>query len=682
MFGSASSTTPSFGGFGSGNTNATGGGLFGPKSGSVGSAPSGGLFGQSNAQQQPQQQQQNTSGGLFGSKPAGSTNGGLFGQSSTSGTSGGLFGQSNQQQQQQQPSQSGGLFGNIQNQQQQQQPSSGNGLFGQSNQQQPSTGGGLFGGQSNTTTSGGLFGKPSTTSGGLFGSSSSSQPNGGIVGGGSNTNQSSGGLFGNSNTSTQQSGSLFGSNTNQSGGGLFGSKPAISGGLFGQSSQSQQQQQQQSQQSNETTQLTAMTRVGDLPPNIKNELQQLDTYINTQHLIATTLNSDITKHDDLINTIPKDITYLQNKLLSTKQALKFDTNQLQDLKNMNNEITEDVNNIMQLIIQLSTPGTKLSSSYQLNEFFIKKIKKYYEVLNIYEETINELESVLNGLEKNCNEGFGNLASIIQVIKSQYTLFMDLCETMAQLHNEINRQSGPTQTEKKEKKKKKKVIPVQSSNITITKAKQHIPTPTVEDNTPLDEINDYDESKPMIVENVKEHKGFKRIDNKSLVELPTQERQASSTTPTSAASQSTVYRDASGRIIDIEEANRNFQQRKDEKHESRQQTQVRTSVQEQQQQESTKFKLKLNDNFEDPLNIFQDDDDKEKLEYEDKPRSQYMYNKGVNPSNRFDIPAGYFWDGIDRSNGFEELMLRKINERSYNKMEGKFNQDYELDFDVD
>lgn len=107
---------------------------------------------------------------------------------------------------------------------------------------------------------------------------------------------------------------------------------------------------------------------------------------------------------------------------------------------MNNEITEDINNIMQLIIQLSTPGTKLSSSYQLNEFFIKKIKKYYEVLNIYEETINELESVLNGLERNCNEGFGSLASIVQVIKSQYALFMDLCETMAQLHNEINRQS--------------------------------------------------------------------------------------------------------------------------------------------------------------------------------------------------------------------------------------------------
>ena len=64
----------------------------------------------------------------------------------------------------------------------------------------------------------------------------------------------------------------------------------------------------------------------------------------------------MSKHNNLINTIPKDINYLQNKVLSTKQALKFDINQLINLKNMNNEITEDINKIMQLILQLSTQG--------------------------------------------------------------------------------------------------------------------------------------------------------------------------------------------------------------------------------------------------------------------------------------------------------------------------------------
>ncbi|EDK45232.1 hypothetical protein LELG_03411 [Lodderomyces elongisporus NRRL YB-4239] len=430
MFGQASKPSSSFGGFGSSNTNTNigtasggngggGGGLFGAKP----ATSTGGLFGQSNTQQG------NTSGGLFGSNPGATnigTGGGLFGQnqSGTTGTSGGLFG--GQQNQQNQPSTTAG------------------GLFGQSNQQLTGQGTGtstgLFG--ANKPASSGLFGNTGGTSGGgLFGNTQTGKPSSGLFGGNSsNTTQSSGGLFGNNTSNQSNSGGLFGSsNTQSSGGGLFGNKPATSGGgLFGLQQQLQQQPQQQQQQQQQQVQLTAMTRVGDLPPEIKNELQQLDTYINTQHLIATTLNSDMSKHNELVETIPKDINYLQNKLLSTKQALKFDTSQLLALKTMNNEVTEDINNIMQLIIQLSTPGTKLSSSYQLNEFFIKKIKNYHEMVRLYEETIAELEVVLNGLERNCNEGFGNLASIIQVIKTQYALFMELCETMAQLHNEVKR----------------------------------------------------------------------------------------------------------------------------------------------------------------------------------------------------------------------------------------------------
>ena len=407
MFGSTtqSSTAPSFGAFGS---NATSASAFGSKpAGTTG----GGLFGSTTANST----QPSTTGGLFGAKPATSTT-----------TGGGLFGSSQAQQQQQ--SQSGGLFGG---QQQQQQPQSG-GLFGSSQPQQQQSGGGLFGAKpaTSSTTGGGLFGTQNnttntTTGGGLFGAKPATTTGGGLFGG-------------NQLTTTTTGGGLFGGNQ-LTGGGLFGSKPATTtgGGLFG-NTQQQQPQLQQQQQQPQQPHLTAMTRVGDLPANIKNELEQFDKYINTQHLIATTLNSDMSKHDDLINTIPKDINYLQNKVLSTKQALKSDLSQLLNLKNLNNEVTEDINKIMQLILQLSTPGTKLSSSFQLNEFFIKKIKKYYELLNYYEGVIKDIEGILSGLEKSCTEGFGNLFNIVAVIKSQYKLFMELCETMAQLHNEINR----------------------------------------------------------------------------------------------------------------------------------------------------------------------------------------------------------------------------------------------------
>lgn len=183
-----------------------------------------------------------------------------------------------------------------------------------------------------------------------------------------------------------------------------------------------------------------MTRIGDLPPDMKKFLQDFDNYINTQHLIATTLKSDMSKHDQLIKSIPKDTDYLFTKFSSTKQALKFDSNQLSLIKEYNNDLTDDINKIMHLIIQLSTPGTKLSSSFQLNEFFIKKIKKYYEILNNYEQIVKEAEEVITGLERSCVEGFGGLFNIVEVMKTQYKLFMELCDTLAQLNSSINKLS--------------------------------------------------------------------------------------------------------------------------------------------------------------------------------------------------------------------------------------------------
>ncbi|CRK32546.1 hypothetical protein BN1708_005806 [Verticillium longisporum] len=135
-----------------------------------------------------------SSGGLFGAKPAAPTGaGGLFG------------GGQAQAQQPQQTTGGGGLFGGQQAQPQQ---SGGSSLFGASTQQPASAGGG-----------GGLFGKPATTqtqqTGSLFGGST-------LLGGASNTPQTGGastGLggfgLGASTNQTQSKPSLFGATTTQ-----------------------------------------------------------------------------------------------------------------------------------------------------------------------------------------------------------------------------------------------------------------------------------------------------------------------------------------------------------------------------------------------------------------------------------------------------------------------------------
>ncbi|OBA22853.1 hypothetical protein METBIDRAFT_29435 [Metschnikowia bicuspidata var. bicuspidata NRRL YB-4993] len=93
---------------------------------------------------------------------------------------------------------------------------------------------------------------------------------------------------------------------------------------------------------------------------------------------------------------------------------------------------------MHLIIQLATPGTKLSSSFHLNEFFVKKIKKYRELLTVYENIVNESIHVTSGLEKTCNESNASIYSVVEVVKNQYSVFMELCEVVAQLHGEVER----------------------------------------------------------------------------------------------------------------------------------------------------------------------------------------------------------------------------------------------------
>lgn len=266
--------------FGQTNTNNQPGGLFGQNNTTA--ANTGGLFGQQSNANNAFGQNNNTSGGLFGSKPGGTTGGGLFGQQAQNGPS--PFGQQNAANStpfgQVNNTQAGGLFG-------QNNTNTGGGLFGQ---QQPSNTNstGLFGQQSNAASTGGPFGQQNSnsmnqqggglfgakpTTGGLFGSNNQSQQgstglfgaqNKTVMGGSSalfgqnnqqqqsgglfgqsNQPSATGGLFGNQNQQTQQpnTGGLFGQQNNSMAnntGGLFGAKPTgTTGGLFGQSSQQQ-----------------------------------------------------------------------------------------------------------------------------------------------------------------------------------------------------------------------------------------------------------------------------------------------------------------------------------------------------------------------------------------------------------------------------------------------------------
>lgn len=166
----------------------------------------------------------NNSTSAFGKSASAGSTPNLFGQNST-------FGASTGQAQTQTQPQTGGLFGNSNT-------ASSGGLFGK-----PAASGGLFGGnatQNNaqSTQSGGLFGStpaPAAPSGGLFGNSSAAPATGGLFAKPAAA-PAAGSLFGQQNAQPQQTtlGGLFGAKP--ASGGLFGASapaPAPLGGLFG-----------------------------------------------------------------------------------------------------------------------------------------------------------------------------------------------------------------------------------------------------------------------------------------------------------------------------------------------------------------------------------------------------------------------------------------------------------------
>jgi len=99
----------------------------------------------------------------------------------------------------------------------------------------------------------------------------------------------------------------------------------------------------------------------------------------------------------------------------------------------------------------------------------------------------------------------------------------------------------------------------------------------------------------------------------------------------------------------------------------------------------------------PLTRTEDDQDREKLlketEREDDPMLEYMrkkkekkqgkvkklpqYNGPMPPPNRFGIRPGYRWDGVVRTNGFEEKLLTRDVKKNAQELEAyKWNMDVE------
>lgn len=189
----------------------------------------------------------------------------------------------------------------------------------------------------------------------------------------------------------------------------------------------------------------------------------------------------------------------------------------------------------------------------------------------------------------------------------------------------------------------------SSNVTVLKLRI---IPKVENN-------------PIIANEVtgtkEQFKGFKRIDNGERISLIIDDE-----SPEVESKLATIYRDRSGKVIDVEEKKREFDAKQAKRMEPKWK-EIRltesellthtagipmTHVKQRQRQHDL--------TLEDPMAKISTPSQSETATLE--------YSKGVHIPNRFGIKAGCFWDGVDRGNGFEALLMAKRTEDRYHAKE--------------
>ncbi|KZP25240.1 hypothetical protein FIBSPDRAFT_396354 [Athelia psychrophila] len=150
-----------------------------------------------------------------------------------------------------------------------------------------------------------------------------------------------------------------------------------------------------------------------------------------------------------------------------------------------------------------------------------------------------------------------------------------------------------------------------------------------------------------------------------------------------AAQETVYRDASGRVIDTKAAKADAARKKREKQEKEAQK-MEWGKGLVQRDEQEKRRLELEKQKTRGFARYADDQDlNEDLKAQDRwndPAAAFISKKTQKgprkpqyagpppPPNRFAIKPGYRWDGVDRGNGFEKKLFQHGNERKRKGLE--------------
>ncbi|KAI0466031.1 hypothetical protein F4859DRAFT_519519 [Xylaria cf. heliscus] len=385
------------------------------------------------------------SGSTAGQAPA---SGGLFGSTANASTPkpGGLFG-TTAPSTSQQPQQGTSLFGatpTTATSQPQAQPQQTSSLFASAAsaqpQQQQQQAGGLFGTAAQTQT------QPQTlTTGGLFGNTNAAgQANTGATGGSS--------LFGGSLLNSSQPAN------SATGTGLLGQATQPRLGLFGglgqqaqaqPSSLSQPQQQQPQQQQPavslggglgfgltmgqpnaqptvpgvriDVTNLKGTTRFNDLQEDLQKIVEQADNFIAEQVRRKQEVDSFMSGHREMLESIPDDVTFITRKYDGARNALESAAQSIEAARILVNQDADNARLSFRAIDNLKLPQQYHTSGFwsprqqasgnanaetdgqDLVGFFSKTADEMGEQMKRYEGNLTEIELHMHGVSDNLVE---------------------------------------------------------------------------------------------------------------------------------------------------------------------------------------------------------------------------------------------------------------------------------------
>ncbi|KAI1172652.1 hypothetical protein F4777DRAFT_560754 [Nemania sp. FL0916] len=335
----------------------------------------------------------------------------------------------------------------------------------------------LFGGAATTTAA------PSQPTPSLFASTASAQPQQQQTGGGlfgapqaqaqtqpQSQPQQTGGLFGSANTTSQTnttatgSGGLFGlSNQAQSGANgttsvlgqpaqprpnLFGSlgQPAQTqqSNTFGQPQQQQQQQQQPAvglggglgfgltmgQPNNQPTvpgvriditNLKGTTRFNDLQEDLQKVIERIDSYIVEQARRKDEVDSFMSGHREMLESIPTDVTFITRKSDGARNALESAAQSIEVARTLVNQDADHARLSFRAIDNLKLPQQYHTSGFwsprqqasgnansesdgqDLVGFFSKTADEMADQMNKYGRNLTEIELHMHGVSDNLVE---------------------------------------------------------------------------------------------------------------------------------------------------------------------------------------------------------------------------------------------------------------------------------------